>query len=156
MSPHPQHQNKNDFSWNHFTFIAFFKKKKTFKSRDGIKGKNSISQQAALLSEHSRVCAKKAWDIKNKTKTNKRLPTALEQKHSSCTSSIHGLEFLAYTFNKECRSGWRTSLSFNISAPSIHTNVVLESHKMCAVWKFNKVACLLRVYWPGTEHNASA
>lgn len=109
MSPHPQRQNKNDFSWNHFTFIAFFKKKKTFKSRDGIKGKNSISQQAALLSEHSRVCAKKAWDIKNKTKTNKRLPTALEQKHSSCTSSIHGLEFLAYTFNKECRSGWRTS-----------------------------------------------
>lgn len=43
----------------------FWKKKK--KKRDGIKGKNSISQQALLLSEHSRVCAlnkkKKAWEI---------------------------------------------------------------------------------------------
>lgn len=93
---------------------------KPFKSQDGIKGKNSISQQAELLSEHSRVCGKNAWDIKNQKKpttnkqTNKRLPTALEQKHSCCTSSIHGLEFLAYTFNNECHSGRHTSclLSF--------------------------------------------
>lgn len=56
-----EHQNKNYFSWNHLTFIDI-----TFKSQDGIKGKNSISQQAMLLSEHSRVCGKyKAWDNKN-------------------------------------------------------------------------------------------
>lgn len=88
--------------------LTFFKKNKQYKSQDGIKGKNSISQQAVLLSEHSRVCGKKAWDIKNNNKKknlpkkkNQRLPTALEQTRSSCTSSIHGLEFLADTFNKD-------------------------------------------------------
>lgn len=104
------------------------------------KVKNSISQQAeraAVLSEHSRVYGKKAWEIKNKVTTtekqkSKDFPTALEQKHSSCTSSIHGLEVLTYTFNKECRSGRHTSHLTHL--PSTCVCVVLESDEMNAVW----------------------
>lgn len=123
-----EHQNKNDFDGNQLTFIDYFFKIISHQMESKVK--NSISQQAeqaAVLSEHSRVYGKKAWDIKNKNekkKIKKKNPeikdflTALEQKHSSCTSSIRGLEFLADTFNKECRSG-RRLISERVSTLSI-------------------------------------
>lgn len=56
---------------------------------------------------HLRITTKKKKFLKN----NERLLTAIEQKHSSCTSSIYGLEFLFYTFNKEWTRGARLCLA---------------------------------------------
>lgn len=56
---------------------------------------------------------------------NKRLSTALEQKHSCCTSSIHGLDFHAYTFNKECCPGRHTSRLFFYTFPHLPSTCVL-------------------------------
>lgn len=52
-----KHRNKKMISFEIPSHsLTLLKKTKLFKSQDGIKGKNSISQQALRLSEHSRVC----------------------------------------------------------------------------------------------------
>lgn len=72
-----EYQNKNDFDRNQLTFIDFFLKKVLSHQMES-KVKNSISQQAeqvAMLSGHSRVDGKKAWDIKNKKRRTQKSKT---------------------------------------------------------------------------------
>lgn len=151
----------------HIHWLFFFRNVLSHQMESKVKKLNlpagRASKQAAVLSEkHSRVYGKKAWDIKNKRKPHiSDFLTAFEQRHSSCTSSIHGREFLAYTFNKERHSGSTHISSFSIFQHLPSTRVCVLCWKVARwrlvnVQKTSKTHMLVKSVLTPTEHNASA